>query len=195
MAQEFWINSSRRPFPCCTKQHSNTSMSRAAPGRVTVASQTPHLPLMKPLQSFMNQANPDSDSPASFVCGAIYLSQPPPTVTPTCCNLIPPLLSNRACGWESRPILMGMLLDSFQSYGATRSRSPLRQATVPGKRDSSSVAAVSILFFRLAKRSTRIRLLNQNPFHASTNTTSLSKVTFCKDECRRNIRLDSFNVF
>ena len=28
-------------------------MSRAAPGRVTVPSQTPHLPLMKPLQFFL----------------------------------------------------------------------------------------------------------------------------------------------
>ena len=41
-------------------------MSRAAPGRVTVASQTPHLPLLKPLQFFFIQANPNSDSPAPF---------------------------------------------------------------------------------------------------------------------------------
>ena len=43
---------------------------------------------------------------------------------------------------------MGTLLDSFQSYGATRSRSPVPQAAVSGKRDSSSVAAVwAILIF------------------------------------------------
>ena len=54
------------------------------------------------------------------------------------------------------------------------------QATVPGKRDSSSVAAVwlSYFFYCLARRSTIIRLLNQNPFHASANTTFLRKVTF-----------------
>ena len=45
---------------------------------------------------------------------------------------------------------MGTLLDCFQSYGAMRARSRVPQATVSGKRDSSSVAAVwVILFFRL----------------------------------------------
>ena len=49
---------------------------------------------------------------------------------------------------ESRSILMGTLLDSCQFYGATRSRSPVPQAAVSGKRDCSSVAAVwAILFF------------------------------------------------
>ena len=43
---------------------------------------------------------------------------------------------------ESRSILLGTLLDSFQSYGATRSRSPVPQAAVSGKHDSSSVAVV-----------------------------------------------------
>ena len=56
----------------------------------------------------------------------------------------------RGGGWESRSILMGTLLDSFQSYGATRSRSPVPQVAVSGKRESFSVAAVwVILFFRL----------------------------------------------
>ena len=95
-------------------------MSRAAPGRVTATPQPPPLPIVKPLESFMNRANPDSDCPAPRFCGAIYLSQAPPTITPTCCNLIPPLLSDRAGGWESRSILMGTFLDPFQSYGAKR---------------------------------------------------------------------------
>ena len=43
---------------------------------------------------------------------------------------------------ESRSILMGTLLDRFRSYGATCSRSPAPQATVSGKHDSSSVAAL-----------------------------------------------------
>ena len=51
--------------------------SRAAPGRVTVASQTPNLRHMKPLKCFMNLANPDADSPDPFFCGAIYLLKPP----------------------------------------------------------------------------------------------------------------------
>ena len=46
---------------------------------------------------------------------------------------------------------MGTLLDSFQSYGATRSRPPVPQTAVSGKRDSSSVATVwaILIFFRL----------------------------------------------
>ena len=82
---------------------------------------------------------------------------------------------------ERRSILMGTLLDSFQSYGAKRSRFSVPQATVPDKRDSSSVAAVWLSYiFRVARRSTIIRLRNQNPFHASTNTTFLRKVTFAR---------------
>ena len=54
---------------------------------------------------------------------------------------------------------MGTLLDSFQSYGATRSRSPVPQAAVSGKRDSSFVAAVwAILIFFVSRRSTKSRL-------------------------------------
>ena len=53
---------------------------------------------------------------------------------------------------ESRSILMGTLLDFFQSYGATRSCSPVPQAAVSGKRDSSSVDDVwTILIFHLEK--------------------------------------------
>ena len=126
-------------------------MSRAAPGRVTVASQTLHLRLLKPLQCFMSQANPDSDSAVPLFCGVIYLSQPPPTITPNCCNPIPPLLSDRAGGWKSRSILMSTLPDSFQSYSATRSRSPVPQTTASGKRDSSSVAALWLLYFSSIK--------------------------------------------
>ena len=98
----------------------------------------------------MSQANPDSDSPAPFFLRGYLPLTAPPTITPTCCYLIPPLLIDRAGGWESRSIIMGTLLDFFQSYGATRSRSPVPQAAVSGKRDSSSVAAVwAVLFFRL----------------------------------------------
>ena len=39
---------------------------------------------------------------------------------------------------ESRSILVGTLLDSFQPYGATRCRSPVPQAAVPVKRESLS---------------------------------------------------------
>ena len=52
---------------------------------------------------------------------------------------------------ESRPVLMGTLLDSVQSYGATRCRSPVPQAAVSGKRDSSSVAAVWLSYCFLSK--------------------------------------------
>ena len=73
---------------------------------------------------------------------------------------------------------MGTLLDSFLSYGATRSQIAVPQATVSGKRESSSVAAVwVILFFRL-EMINKNRLFNQNPFHASTNTFLLRKLTF-----------------
>ena len=74
MAQEFWIDSSRVGLFPCAKIQPKTSMSRAAPGRVTVASETPHLPLIKPLQGFTNQVKPNSDGPAPFFYGAIYLS-------------------------------------------------------------------------------------------------------------------------
>ena len=47
---------------------------------------------------------------------------------------------------EFRSIVMSTLPDSFQSYGAKRSRSSVPQATVPGKRDGSSVAAVWLSF-------------------------------------------------
>lgn len=109
-------------------------MSLAAPG-VTVASQTAHLRRMKPLQSFIDQTNPDSTSPDPF-------GLPPSNYTSTCCNPIPPVLSDRALGLESRSFLMGTLLDSVQSYGATRSRPPAPQATVSGKHDSSPVTAL-----------------------------------------------------
>ena len=122
----------------------------------------------------MNQANPDSDSPAPFFCGAIYLSVPP-TFTPTNCNLIPPLLSDRAGGWESRSTLTGTPLDSFQSYGATRSL-----PCAPGGRLWQAQQLVcryclGYPIFFVSRRSTKNRLLNQNPFHASTNTTLLRK--------------------
>ena len=42
---------------------------------------------------------------------------------------------------------MGTLLDSFQSYGANRSRFPGPQVAVPGKRDTSSVVAVGLSYF------------------------------------------------
>ena len=45
---------------------------------------------------------------------------------------------------------MGTLLDSFQYYGGTRPRSPVSQAAVSGKRDSSPVAVVGVFqIFRL----------------------------------------------
>ena len=127
-------------------------MSRAAPGRVTVASQTPHQPLMKPLQSFMKiRSTRTLIAPLPFSAGlSINTSHSPPRQLH---RLQPdyPLLSDRAGGWESRSILMGTLLDSFQSYGATRSGSPVPQATVPGKRDSSSVAAVWLSYFFVSR--------------------------------------------
>ena len=149
-------------------------MSRAAPGRVTVASQTLHLRLLKPLQCFMSQANPDSDSAVPLFCGVIYLSQPPPTITPNCCNPIPPLLSDRAGGWKSRSILMSTLPTVL------RARVPLCLRRPPL---ASVTALLSLLSgyctFRLSKRSTKTRLLYHNPFHASANTIFLRKVTFC----------------
>ena len=52
------------------------NMPRAAHGRVAAASQTHDLPLMKPLQKFMNHANPDYTRPDPFFCG-LYTSHPP----------------------------------------------------------------------------------------------------------------------
>ena len=98
----------------------------------------------------MDQVDPNSDRPAPFFCGAIYFLQPPQQLHRLVVTSFPPLLSDRAGGWESRSILMGTLLDSFQSYGSMRPRSPVPEAAVSGKRDSSSVAAVwAIHFYRL----------------------------------------------
>ena len=81
---------------------------------------------------------------------------------------------------------MGTLLDSFQSYSATRSRSPVPEAAVSGKRDSYSVAALWLFYFFVSGNDRQnFVCLNQNPFHASTNTTFLRKVTlllFHEDE-------------
>ena len=88
---------------------------------------------------------------------------------------------------KSRSIVMGTLLDSFQSYGATRSRSPVPQEAVSGKRDSSSVAAVWLSYFLVSRRSTKMCVLNENPFHASTNATLLREVTYL---CRTNNQLE-----
>ena len=79
---------------------------------------------------------------------------------------------------ESRSIIIGTLRSSFQSYGATRSRSPAPQATVSGKRDSSSVVFLWLSYVFVSRNVRQSsRLLQQNPFHASTNTTFLHKVT------------------
>ena len=56
---------------------------------------------------------------------------------------------------ESLSILMGTLLDPFQSYGATRSRFPVPRAAVSGKRGSPSVG---LSYFFVSRRSTKNRL-------------------------------------
>ena len=134
---------------------------------------------MKPLECYMNQANSDPDSPDPLFCGAIYLSQPPQQIHRLVATCSPPLLSDRAGGWEHRSIVMGTRLDSFQSHSATRSRPPVPQATISGKRDSSSVAAHWLPYFFVSRNDQqKFRLLNQNTFHASTNTTSYVKLRF-----------------
>ena len=74
---------------------------------------------------------------------------------------------------ESLSIIMDTLFDSFQSYGATRSRSPVPQAAEPLASATALLSLLSGLSHPFVSRpSTKIRLLNQNPFfHASTNTT------------------------
>ena len=67
------------------------------------------------------------------------------------------------------------MLNVDRFYDAKRSRSRVPQATVPGKRDRSSVArCLAILFFRFARRSTIIRLLIR--IHSTPPQTPVSYV-------------------
>ena len=64
-------------------------MSQAAPGRVTVASQTLHLPLMKPFQSFYESGQPGLwyvRAPLPFSAGLSTSHSPPNNYT----NLLQP---------------------------------------------------------------------------------------------------------
>ena len=73
MAQEFWINLARVDLFPVVQNNNKLQICHERPlaaGRWRLNPSS--LPLMEPLQTFMNKANSDSDSPASFVCKVLY---------------------------------------------------------------------------------------------------------------------------
>ena len=68
-------------------------MSQAAPDRVTVAFQTPHLPLIKPLQSFHESGQPGLVmAPLPFSTGLSTSHSPPDNYTDLMQPYPPPLV-------------------------------------------------------------------------------------------------------